>query len=204
MHVSINRYLSAALLGAACFTGAAAHAQSGGATGPGFYIGGALGGSSYKVDSGSLAAAGFATTGKDDSDFAWNLTAGYKITRNLAVELGYVDLGRFSASGRFGGAPASINVDVTGWNVSGVGTLPLNEMFSVYGKFGYFRSEASVGASVAGAVGHGSSNQNDITAGIGARYQLTRNVSVLAEANYYGLGDNDNAWAYLLGARYDF
>ena len=193
-----------ALAAVACFSAAPAHAQRIGEAVTGLYLTGALGGTSYKVDTGSLASVGFATTGKDDSDWGWNFAAGYKITRNWAVELGYVDLGSFSATGTFGGAPARVDADVTGWNISAVGTLPLGDMFSLYGKVGYFRSEAKATANVAGALGRGTSRQNDITAGIGARYHLSPNLSLLAEANYYGLGDNDSAMGYFGGVRYDF
>jgi OOP family OmpA-OmpF porin len=199
----ISKLFSGAIAGA-CLCASVAHAQGAPAPVTGFYLGAGLGGSSYKIDSGGLASAGFATSSKDESDWAWNLMAGYKITRNWAVELGYVDLGRFTASGRFAGVPSSISADVTGWNVSAVGTLPLNDMFSVYGKLGYFRSKADATATVAGSLGRGTSRQSDVTAGIGARYHLTRNVSLLAEANYYGLGDNDNAMGYFGGVRYDF
>lgn len=170
----------------------------------GFYVGAAVGRSHTKVDTGELASIGFTTTGTDDTDTAWNLTAGYKFTRNWAVEIGYVDLGSFGASGRFGGAPATVNADVTGWNVSAVGTLPLNDMFSLYGKLGYLRSETKATANVAGAVGRGKSRENDITGGIGARYHINRNFSMSLEANHYELGDNGDAQAYLLGVRYDF
>ena len=203
MRIALTQF-PLALAVIACLGAGAAHAQRTTEAVTGLYLTGALGGTSYKVDTGELASVGFATTGKDDSDWGWNVTAGYKITRNWAVELGYVDLGTFSATGTFGGAPARVDADVKGWNISAVGTLPMGDMFSLYGKVGYFRSEAKATASVAGAVARGTSRQNDITAGIGARYHLSPNLSLLAEVNYYGLGDNDSAIGYFGGARYDF
>lgn len=205
MNTPVTRLLSGAFVAAACLAALPAHAQRGPAeTIPGFYLGAAVGGSSTNVDTGGLATAGFATSGTDDTDTAWNLTAGYKFTRNWAVEIGYIDLGSFGATGRFGGAPAAINADVTGWNISAVGTLPLNDMFSLYGKLGYLRSETKATANVAGAIGRGTSRDNDITAGIGARYHINRNFSLSLEANHYELGDSGDAQAYLIGARYDF
>jgi OOP family OmpA-OmpF porin len=204
MRKVVTRSLPALVLAAACVAAAPAHAQRAPDPGTGFYVGGALGGVSYNVNTGSLASAGFVTTGTDDTDFAWNLTAGYKFTRNWAVEVGYVDLGTFTANGRFGGATSRLEADVTGVNVSGVGTLPLNDMFSVYGKLGYFRSQAKATANVAGSVGRAKSRENDVTAGIGARYHINRNLSALLEVNYYGLGGSDDATAYRIGARYDF
>jgi OOP family OmpA-OmpF porin len=204
MRKVVTRSLPALVLAAACVAAAPAYAQRAPDPGTGFYVGGAVGGVSYNVNTGSLASAGFVTTGTDDTDIAWNLTAGYKFTRNWAVEVGYVDLGTFTADGRFGGATSRLEADVTGVNVSGVGTLPLNDMFSVYGKLGYFRSQAKATANVAGSVGRAKSRENDVTAGIGARYHINRNLSALLEVNYYGLGGSDNATAYMVGARYDF
>ena len=199
-----TRLFPAALATVACLAVGSAHAQRNGEAVTGLYLTGALGFTSYKLDTGSLGSVGFATSSKDDSDWGWNVAAGYKVTRNWAVEVGYVDLGSFSAVGTFGGAPARLDADVTGWNISAVGTLPVGDMFSVYGKIGYFRSEAKATANVAGALGRGTSRQNDVTAGIGARYHLNANLSLLAEANYYGLGDNDSAMGYFAGVRYDF
>ncbi|HEV7803792.1 MAG TPA: porin family protein [Burkholderiales bacterium] len=204
MRNAARKFGPAALFAASCFAAASAHAQSAPSPITGFYVGAGLGGSKTNVNSGSLASVGFATSGTDDTDTAWNLIAGYKITRTWAVEIGYIDLGTFGANGRFGGAPATINADVTGWNVSAVGTLPLNDMFSLYGKLGYLRSETEATANVAGAIGRGTSRDNGFTAGIGARYHLNRNISFSIEANHYDLGDSGDAQAYMVGARYDF
>jgi OmpA-OmpF porin, OOP family len=205
MHKSVTLSLAGATIAAACFAASPACAQQRAAQPvTGFYVGGAIGGSTTDVDAGSLAAVGFTTRSTDDSDFSWNLSAGYKFTQNWAVELGYVDLGTFGASGTFGGAPASVSADVTGWTVSAVGTLPLNDMFSLYGKLGFIRSKSKGSASVAGALGSATSNETDFTVGIGARYNFNRNVSLFVEANHYELGDNGDARNFLVGVRYDF
>ena len=200
----VNASLPALVLAAACIAAPAQAQQRVGALDTGLYIGGAVGGSSTSFDTGSAASAGFAVTSTDDSDFAWNLTAGYKFTRNWAVEIGYIDLGTFSARGTFAGLPTTADFEVTGLTVSAVGTLPLNDMFSLYGKLGYLRSQTKASANVAGAVGTSKSRDNDITVGIGARYHFNRNLSLTLEANHYELGDNGDAQAYLIGVRYDF
>jgi outer membrane autotransporter protein len=77
-------------------------------------------------------------------------------------------------------------------------------MLSLYGKVGYFRSETKATTSVGGALARGSDKQNDFTLGVGARYSINRNVSLFLEGNHYELGDNGDAQAWFLGARYDF
>src|SRR5689334_3381061 len=84
MRKALTTFLSFAAL-AVAFSATPAHAQRGMDTGSGFYLGGALGASNTNVDNGSLASVGFATTSTDESDFAWNVNAGYKFTRNIAV-----------------------------------------------------------------------------------------------------------------------
>src|SRR5687767_2640728 len=101
MRTLATRFFPAALATVACLAAGSAQAQRTGEAVTGLYLTGALGFTSYKVDTGNLASIGFATTSKDDSDWGWNFAAGYKITRNWAVELGYVDLGNFSAAGTF-------------------------------------------------------------------------------------------------------
>ena len=201
---TVTKTLPVIALAAACFAAPVQAQQRVGTLDTGFYVGAQIGASNTDVDTAGLASVGFATTGTDETDTAWNFVAGYKFTRNWAIEVGYIDLGSFSATGRFGGAPASISADVRGFNISAVGTLPLNDMFSLYGKLGYLRSETKASASVGGALASGKSRDNDFTMGIGARYHFNRNFSLTLEANHYELGDSGDAQAYLVGVRYDF
>lgn len=198
------RMLLPVVLAAAAAVAQPAFAQRAGEPVTGFYVGAGVGGSKTDISTRELAAVGFATASTDESDLSWNVVAGYKITRNWAVEIGYVDLGDFSARGTFGGAPATVSADVTGWNVSAVGTLPINPMFSLYGKLGVLRSKTDASATVAGALGRATSRETDFTAGIGARYHINRNLSAFVEGNHYELGDNGDARNFLIGVRFDF
>src|SRR5689334_17289823 len=60
----------------------------------------------------------------DDTDTGWKLTGGYQFNKNFGAEIGYVDLGKASASGVLSGASVSASVKAKGWEVLGVGTLP--------------------------------------------------------------------------------
>lgn len=115
----------------------------------------------------------------DDSDTAWKIFGGYQINRTWGVELGYTDLGEISATG--GGV--NINVESTAWDLVGVGTFPINNQFSVYGKLGFYRAETEVSSNVAG--GSGDKNTTDFTFGVGVRYDFTRNVGLRAEWQRY-------------------
>lgn len=110
----------------------------------------------------------------DDSDTAWKILGGYQFTRNLAVEAGYVNLGEITITG--GGS--RLVVETTGWDLVGVGSFPINNQFSVYGKLGFHSSDTEIGSAKDDGI--------DLTFGIGARYDFSRNLGVRAEWQRYG------------------
>jgi OmpA-OmpF porin, OOP family len=115
-----------------------------------FYLGGALG-------------------ANDDSESAWRLLGGYRAHRNLALELGYADLGDMTIGGN--------TVNSEAWEVSGLGILPLSEAFSAYGRLGFYRGEARGGGIT--------ENNTDLTFGVGAQYDVNRNIGVRLEWQRY-------------------
>ena len=138
----------------------------------GWYAGGSLG----QSDTDCEPAAGLSC---DNKDTAWKAFGGYQLNRNFAVEFGYTNLGEVSASG--GGV--NISVESTAWELVGVGSFPLANQFSVYGKLGFFRAEAEVSSNIAG--GSGSKTTTDLTYGLGVRYDFSRNLGLRAEWQRY-------------------
>ena len=160
----------------------------------GFYIGGALGQAEQKGACDGLPA-GFSC---DEKDSAWKILGGYQFNRHLAVELGYANLGEASASG--GGLSAS--VEVTAWDVVAVGSLPIMDKFSTYGKLGMCRAE-SEGTSNVGVSADDS--ETGFTFGIGLRYDFTRNLGVRAEWQRYSeVGDDTDADLLSIGVIWRF
>jgi OmpA-OmpF porin, OOP family len=105
----------------------------------------------------------------DDTETAWRLFGGYRAHRNLAVELGYIDLGETTIAGR----PANTEA----WELVGLGILPLNQQFSLYGKLGGYRGEARGGGIT--------ETRNDLTFGFGGQYDVSRNLGVRLEWQRY-------------------
>jgi OOP family OmpA-OmpF porin len=136
----------------------------------GFYIGGSVGEASGDCNA-------TAQTSCDDKDTAWKIFGGYQLNRNFAVELGYSDLGEVSSSGPFG-----TKVESTLWDLVAVGSLPLGNNFSLYGKLGAYRAEAELSSNVGVS---GDKKTTDLTYGLGARYDFTRNLAVRAEWQRY-------------------
>jgi OOP family OmpA-OmpF porin len=138
---------------------------------PGWYVGGSLGQSEFK-DCG--------LPGCDDKDTAWRIFGGYEINRNFAVELGYTDLGEVSAPGA--------SAEATAWELVGVGSFPVADRFSIYGKLGGYRADTEARI---GGLSRDESNTG-ITYGVGAQYDFTRTVGVRAEWQRYADVGDDN------------
>jgi OOP family OmpA-OmpF porin len=99
--------------------GGASAAKSSGAS----FIGVAIGKSSYRTSCGNVAGLTCSNSGT-----SYSITAGNMITRNVGIELSYLDLGK---ANRAGG-----NVSARGLNLSAVGRLPLGDSFGLEGKVG--------------------------------------------------------------------
>ena len=114
----------------------------------------------------------------NDSDTAWRILGGYQIDRNFAVELGYHDFGKVKATG-FG-----VNGEVTAnaWELVAVGTLPLRNQFSVYGKLGGYRGDTQLRSNAGFS---GSDTNTDITFGVGGRYDFSPQIAFRAEYQAY-------------------
>lgn len=148
------------------------------------YAGGDIGQSRFKDACGGL-------SGCDDKDTQWGLFAGYQFNRNLGAEIGYHDLGSVSGSGA--------SIDAKAWEIDAVGTVPLSNEFSAYGKLGGYRGKFS---------GNGLDNKsNDWTWGAGLQWDLTRNVGLRGEFQQYrnfGANDGPNVNVLRVGALYRF
>ena len=172
-----------------------------------FYIGGSIGRSQVKIDTGALAdettAAGLSNTGysANNSDTGWKLFAGYKFHPNFAVEGGYVDLGKFSASTIITAVngtpivPTSLTFSIKateGFFVSGLGIWPVNNQFSMFGKVGGYNMKTEATASVLGINISDNARNNGWLLGLGGQFDFTKNVGLRLEWERFNeVGDKD-------------
>ena len=146
-------------IGALAFAGSAAAQQPSMSS---FYIGGTIGQAEYKDGCSGIADC-------DEKDTAWRILGGYQFNRYFAAELGYHDLGEASAPGA--------SVEGTAWELVGIGSYPIVDKFSVYGKLGLYRGELE---------GPGGEETNsDLTYGVGLQYDFLKNVGVRGEWQRY-------------------
>lgn len=182
----------------------------------GWYVGASLGQSNADYSSGDLKSALEAqgATGVvasvDNTDTGWKLFGGYQLNKNIGFEAAYVNLGSLTGSATYtapAGSPYRTNVDVDGFQISVVGTLPLNGAFAVFGKVGAFFSNSEGTDATSLATANASADNTDWTYGLGANWQFNQNIGLRAEwERFQGLGisKSSDADLYSLGAVFSF
>jgi OOP family OmpA-OmpF porin len=164
----------------------------------GWYAGGSLGQS--KIDCNTSGVAGASC---DDKDTAFRAFGGYNFNQYFGAELGYADLGKVKASA--GGTSAEWRTKP--WDLMAVGTLPLAEKFSLYGKLGWYWADTKLSGDL---LGSGSQSSNHGTYAVGAGYDFNRNLGLRAEWQRYGdvggdnVGGKSDADMYSIGVVYRF
>jgi OmpA-OmpF porin, OOP family len=129
------------------------------------------------------------------------IAGGYHFSPVLAVEVGYSMFGDSSAT--LAGVPATTSA--SSFQISAVGSIPLNKQFDLIGKLGL----ASNSEDYADATGYSASwTQSDLLIGFGAQFHVNPQVSVRALYDHYGKFDNwflpMKATSFSVGVTYDF
>lgn len=172
------------------------------ATDLGWYGGANAGVARASIDNGrisrELTAAGFGigAVTSDDRHNGFKLFAGYRLSPNLAMEGGYVDLGRYTYTATTT-APAGIltgKMRRQGANLDVVGTLPVANRLSAIGRVGmvYISVRDSIVGTGGVLVATPNPAKDDISAkfGFGLQYDLTRNVGLRGEVERYQIEDS--------------
>ena len=147
---------------------------------------------------GSLPDAIFVDSELDDSDKGWGLHIGYRFTRYVAAEVGYLDLGEFLYANQVQmdvlSAPLIFNSDVR-FQVSGpfasvLGMFPINERFDVHVRGGILFSDTRMRVRFVAVEpdlpetffsGEVRDSEKDFFAGIGATWNINPSYSLRVE-----------------------
>ena len=148
-----------------------------------------------KITSGRLGS-GVATTSivDEDRDRGYKIFGGYQFNKNFALEGGYFDLGKFGfAATTVPAGTLSGNIRLRGLNLDAVGTLPITEKFSVFGRIGANYAEARDSFAGTGAVGvlnpSPTQRETNVKLGLGLQYALSESLAVRAEMERYRIND---------------
>jgi len=161
----------------------------------GFYIGASAGQGRPNFDTAGASPA--VALGVDSSGSAYKAFGGYQINKYFGAEASYVSVGSFNVSN--GGS-----IDLYGWGISLVGTLPVGKDFSLLGRAGVNRMRERMNATGL------ADNTTSPTYGVGIKYDFNANFSGRIEAErILRMGSNNNtissdANMYTIGLGYKF
>ena len=121
---------------------------------------------------------------------------GYSIGEHFAVELGYQELGNISLPGS-----SAIEVEVTAYQLSLLGSFPLYQNINGYLKLGldYWEVELSTETDLAGLTLEDSGT--DLFYGVGAELALDKKIAVFTEYQFHS---EQELQSYGLGLKYFF
>jgi OOP family OmpA-OmpF porin len=166
----------------------------------GWYAGANVGSTRASIDderiTSGLLGSGLAVTSiqNDDRSRGYKLFGGYQFNKNLGLEGGYFDLGEFGY--RANTVPAGSltgNIKLRGLNLDLVGTVPITEKFSAFGRLGVTRIESRDTFVGTGAVRvlnpNPSTRDNNLKVGLGVQYAFTPALSMRAELERYRVND---------------
>jgi len=166
----------------------------------GWYVGASGGPSRATIDDvritnaliGSGATSAFITD--DNRDNGYKLYGGYQFNRNIAVEGGYFDLGNFGFNATtIPTGTLSGNIKLKGINLDLVGTLPVTQNFSILGRIGVNRAQATDAFAGTGLVNvlnpNPSKRENNLKVGLGVQYAFNESLALRAELERYRIND---------------
>ncbi len=137
----------------------------------------------------------------DDSDKTYTIRGGYRFHPNMAVEVGYYDLGKYTFGGRSGGIDVSGSAKAKSFGLSLVGIAPVAQNFEMYARIGIEQSELKANANTSNLTASESDKQTGATYGVGARYLFTKEIGVFAE---WMKNDKIEVDSYLFGVDFRF
>lgn len=118
----------------------------------------------------------------NNSQMGFGLLGGYAINENFAVEVEYNSLGGFDFPGS--------NIKGSSLGFSGVGSLPLNPQFSLFGKLGMVSSTLKDTAQPGFSGGTFTHNNTGLTVGFGGQFNVSPVVGIRVGYDSYQVGDS--------------
>ena len=142
---------------------------------------------------------------KKETTTGYKLVGGFNFDKTFGVEVGYADLGKIEGSG--GGY--SVSGKAKSFYVAGTATLPVSEEFAVFGKLGFAANRVDLHITTPTMLGDGNSSKTAPFFGLGASYNFTKTVAVVAEYENFGKVASEQSTdlkgnMFSVGLRYNF
>ena len=182
---SLRKPFMAAVVAVAVLPGSA-FAESG------FYLAGSIGSASVDEE--------FDGFDVNDDVESYRLLAGLQFSDAFGIEAGYLDFGTFEQRLDLGGTTALTELEADGWTLGATLAAPVSEQFSVLGRAGLFVWDADVDVN---GVRQAVDDDSNPYYGLGARFAVSSNLSLLGDWTRYELDDVDSD-VISLGFEYRF
>lgn len=154
--------------------------------------------------------------GDSERKTAFSLAFGQSLSENWGYELGYINFGKVSGNENMVGIDTRVSARTESLYAAAVGTLPLNESFSLFGKLGIAvnHSKMNITGTIPGPTPGAPAQVLRITEsetkakpmiGVGAAYNFSKQIAVTAEYQYFGKVSEDlkvDSWT--VGLKYGF
>lgn len=126
------------------------------------------------------------TSTADEKDTGYKLQAGYRFNRYIALEGGYVDLGKYNykAASTAPVATRDVTVKADGWTLGAVGSLSVTDSLALIGKAGlvaYEMKHHCNGTGIPCSNPDRSKNDTSLYYGVGADWNFSGNWFARAE-----------------------
>ncbi len=166
-------------------------AASASAADRGFYLGAGFGLSSFDVADFNEE---YATLRFEDDSFALKAFAGYQILKYLAVEVAYTNPGKITMHEVATWLEhQEMSVEISAWDLSVVGTLPLGAKANLFAKVGAASWDADVKVRLDDVLAEDHSRDGtDVIIGLGADLFFGK-LGVRVEADWLNMSDTDGA-----------
>ncbi len=145
----------------------------------GLYMSVSAGQSHFKINKGAMddmfatAVGTSVTSSVKDTDTGYKLQVGYPVDRNIAIEGGYVNFGKWSYSVAYPGGASRFDWKADGATIGARFSLPVAQGLSVYTRFGLVLARLRLN-SISDTGWRGNF-------GLGANYDVTRRVGLRLE-----------------------
>jgi OOP family OmpA-OmpF porin len=116
----------------------------------------------------------------DKTDTAWRVFGGYYFTPNIALEAGFIDLGKVTDSD----VVSNTKVEARAAELLGVFAYRANRA-AIFGKAGGYYAQTKLSVETLGSVSETTESRGGLTFGLGAQYNFTRHLGVRGDWQRY-------------------
>jgi len=124
-----------------------------------------------------------------NSAVAYDVAIGYQFSRNLAAEIGYVNLGKATATAGSVGGKTAVG------SVTGIGSVSVGDVVSLYAKFGLAKAVTKWDSALAPQMST-TQNKTALTGGVGVSVDFAPRVAMRVGYDRYNVGSTDPATGY--------